>query len=496
MLRKKIITSITGLAVIGSIMILPIARGQILPAGLYEDNPDFHPKLIINDSDVTNFSSLSLWEIQQFLLSKQGSLAFYRDPTTNLTGSEIIYQTAQTYQINPKFLLVLIQKEQSLVEDPSPAQKQYDWATGYSCYGGQCSESYRGFSVQLNAAANLFINRYFADLATNNCTITNWCIGQAKTTQDGHIITPQNRATAALYTYTPYRGGTITNEGKVGANYNFWKIWNRWFGSIGGIAFWPDGTLLKMSGSSTVYVIQNQTRRPIASLAVLKSRYDAKNVITVATSTVMELPLGSAIRFAQYSLIQTPNKKIYLLVDNTKRLIVSSEDFRKLGFNPEEVELADYADLAYLADGLDLSADTKYNLGALVKDLKSGGIYYVLSSIKHPIIAPEIIKINFPNLKTRVVSAKQLAAWEIGAPVQLKDGLLVKTKTNSAVYVISQGKKYTIPSAKIFNSRGYNWKNILTIQDKVLALHEDGGSLAAINTATSTSTTPSNSSQP
>lgn len=480
-----------------------LVQGQALPAMLYENNPDYNPNVIISDSQMSDFSSMNAWDIQQFLLSKGGTLAQYVDPQSNLKAADLIYQTAAIYRINPKFILTLLQKEQALVEDPTPSQNQYDWATGYSCYGGQCNEQYRGFYAQISAAANLFMNRYWSDLNSTNCTVTNWCVGQPKTTQDGYIIIPGNKATAALLTYTPYRGGTLTSQGKVGANYNFWKIWHNWFGDSDQITFWPNGTLLKTKTSSTVYVIQDNFRRPIASQAVLKSRYDPKNIITVASSTLFELPQGPTIKFSQYSLIQTPDKNIYLLLDNSKRRIASPEAFRKLGFNPEEVEQADYSDLAYLVDGPDLDTTTQYNLGALIKDPKTGGVYYVISSIKYPIVAPEIIKINFPTLKTKTGTAKQLNGYETGAPVLFKDGTLIKTKASPAVFVVSQGQKYVIPSTEVFKSRGYSNKNIIVTSQKVLDLHPDGGSLESViisqptsisSTATSlipTSTLPS-----
>ncbi|MCX6784653.1 MAG: hypothetical protein NTV81_01805 [Candidatus Komeilibacteria bacterium] len=438
MRNKKIPIFIVWLTLISWLLNFFLVSAQNLPSNLYEDNAGYNPNFIISDTELTNFNSWNNWEIQQFLLSKGGALAHYIDPLTNLKAAEVIYQTAQNYHINPKFLLVLIQKEQSLVEDPSPQPKQYDWATGYSCYNGQCSPSFQGFSAQVNAAADLFINHYLLDLSTTNCTVTNWCVGRPKTSQDGYIITPQNKVTAALLTYTPYRGGTFTNQGRVGANYNFWKIWTRWFGDPVAITFWPDGTLLKTQTSSTVYLIQDNTRRPIASAAVLKSRYNTKNVLTVSQGILDELPLGSTVKFSQYSLIQTPDQNIYLIVNDSKRLIVSPEAFRKLGFNPEEVEAADYADLAYLIDGPDLDYTTHYNLGALIKDPKSGGVYYVESSIKYPIPAPEIIKVNFPTLKTRVGTTKQLTSYQTGSAILFKDDTLVKTKDNPAFFVIKK----------------------------------------------------------
>ena len=51
---------------------------------------------------------------------------------TNRKASYVIYDSAQKYNISPKYLLVKLQKEQSLVTEDSPTQKQLDWAAGFA----------------------------------------------------------------------------------------------------------------------------------------------------------------------------------------------------------------------------------------------------------------------------------------------------------------------------------------------------------------------------
>jgi hypothetical protein len=295
---------------------------------------DFNEDSIVSDENFTASQSMTLEQIQSFLESR-GKLGSYIDPETKLPAAFVIYNAAKDYGISPKILLVLLQKEQSLVEDDDPDISQYNWATGYSCYNGTCDDEYKGFSRQVKGAARRFMIGYWPDLVETGCTFTNWCVGQSRLSQDKVWITPQNKATAALYTYNPYRGNSIVDGVKIGANYNFWKIWNRWFPSSG----YPDGSLLKAEGDAKVYLIKGGQKHWITSYATLVTRYNPDYIITVSTDELADYEEGDPIKFPLYALVKTPNGAIYLIADDTKRMIVSWEVFRTIGFNPEEVKI-------------------------------------------------------------------------------------------------------------------------------------------------------------
>ena len=116
---------------------------------------NFNPGYIISDQEILNTGSMNAAQIQKFLEKHNSFLAGYL--CTDNDGNEVsssyaIYDRAVTNGVSPKFLLTLIQKEQSLVEDPAPTDGQLDWAAGYGCpdgggcnafgcwqYGGQCN---------------------------------------------------------------------------------------------------------------------------------------------------------------------------------------------------------------------------------------------------------------------------------------------------------------------------------------------------------------------
>ena len=217
---------------------------------------------IITDYVMGDYASMSESDIQYFLKSKNscndtyvakaatysnhkyhivnGHFVCMADESFNgESAAHIIWQAAQDYRINPKVLIVLLEKEQGLVTDTWPnSDLQYRSATGYGCPDtAACDSQYYGFKNQIRNAAELF--RYILDHGSRYYPVGNNTI---KYNPDGacgsSTVNIQNRATSALYQYTPYQPnsavlnsnpGTVVNCGAYG-NSNFYRLFRAWFG--------------------------------------------------------------------------------------------------------------------------------------------------------------------------------------------------------------------------------------------------------------------------
>lgn len=439
--------------IIATLIIAILAFGAVLPSVLAAD---FDNGYIISDLDLTSYDSMTLAEIQSFLENRGGTLGRFMAADYNgviKSAAEIIYQAGQTYKINPKFLLVMLQKEQSLVEDANPSQSQYDWAMGYAVCD-DCSVAdpgmllFKGFGLQVDKTAGA--QRWYIDNTNNG-----WLKTVGKTyTIDGQTVTIHNQATANLYNHTPHILG----------NYNFWKVWNSWFSQL-----YPDGTLLQIDGEKSVWLLQEGLRREFKSKSILMSRYDMNKVIVVGKNELEKYAIGAPIKFANYSLLQTPDKNVYLLVDNQLRQFASKEVIRKIGYNPEEFEPITLEDLNLFQLGEQITVETVYPSGKLLQDNKTGGVFFVQDGKKYPLITKDILKINFPNEKLKKVTTKDLDKYITLDSVKLRDGEIVKAAGEPAVYIISNGTKRPVISGVVFERLGYKWKNVRTIQEKTLS---------------------------
>lgn len=240
----------------------------------------FNAGRIIDDGVFTNKSAMSVQDIQNFLNSKTPVCDrfhspqapynrgyqppwtclkdYYENPTTkanNLDGrpvpaggksaAQLIWDVSQQYSINPQVLLVTIQKESEapgLINDTWPYPWQYQTPLGFGCPdGAPCDQQWFGFYNQVNQAARHYRGFYdqtpgwFIPFTPGNRFIPY----NPDSNCGGSNVNIENRATAALYSYTPYQPNPATLAVPVGqtaacgayGNKNFFHFFNSWFGS-------------------------------------------------------------------------------------------------------------------------------------------------------------------------------------------------------------------------------------------------------------------------
>ncbi|MFA4871569.1 MAG: hypothetical protein WC610_00710 [Patescibacteria group bacterium] len=417
---------------------------------------EFDPNYLISDAEMTNYNTLDLPAIQRFLDRREGTLKNYItvDKENNFkTATQTFYEVAQRWLINPKYLLVLVQKEMSLLTDPSPSQGRYDWATGYGCPdSGGCDDRWRGFYKQVNSAAAQ--TRYYMD------NINEFNYQPNKTTAvDNTAVTPKNTATAGLYNYTPHLHG----------NQLFWELWNKYFGKK-----WPDGSLLQSTSTEQTYLISGGQKREIMSKAVLLSRFDLDKVIGVSEDDLSYYEDGVPVKFYNFSLLRNQAGDIYLIVDDQKRKIQNKEVFKKIGFQEEEVDEVSEIDLSIYKNGADITEFSIYPAGTLLQDVKTKAIYYIISGKKQLVANQEILDANFQGLPVKKATLSELDNYYTGEPVSLPDGGLIKVKKINTVYVISNGKRLPIFNSDIFKKMNYKWNNVMIVSEETLNVHPLG----------------------
>lgn len=182
---------------------------------------------------------------QSYDARSDSGLCSYIAPGSNRTAAQIIDTVARACNINQKALLVILQKEQSLLTDEWPWPIQYDKAMGYYCPDdpdnpGWCHPDYAGFFNQVYGAARGFNDyRLFPEDWNHAKGRTSFVAYQANAPECGGTnLTMQTAATAGLYNYTPYQPNKAALDKLYGTgdecsaygNRNFWRMFNDWFG--------------------------------------------------------------------------------------------------------------------------------------------------------------------------------------------------------------------------------------------------------------------------
>ncbi|OKL48118.1 S-layer homology domain-containing protein [Boudabousia marimammalium] len=157
-------------------------------------------------------------------------------------AARLIARMSKACNVSPQFLLVTIQKESSLIQQPP---RSYDSALGYGCPDGKpCDSTKAGLFKQLYSAAKQ-IRRYRHISWTYHAGDTRHFEGKRTYTNDAGItvaeyadkcsesVTFANQATASLYQYTPhvtsdawlYKDKECSKHG----DYSFWELHKRYF---------------------------------------------------------------------------------------------------------------------------------------------------------------------------------------------------------------------------------------------------------------------------
>jgi hypothetical protein len=254
--KQKLLFLSLGLLFLGLVFVTVLT--QIDKA--YAFTPNYNSSNLIDNPTFLNSGSMSAATIQTFLSNIGGGLANYSSvencdssdiayfPHCNqtLSAAQLIYDTAQVYGINPEAILATMEKEQSLVTDPTPSSSQLNCAMGYN----SCT-NYAGFFTQIDYGT--FTLRYNYEGAARDATwlkyspASGYPCSTAKTNfysnglypgntvtfadsgGTAETVTLANAATASLYCYTPYVG-PYSLTGYSGS-YNFVYYFQLWFGS-------------------------------------------------------------------------------------------------------------------------------------------------------------------------------------------------------------------------------------------------------------------------
>jgi hypothetical protein len=224
------------------------------------DDAQFRPGQIISDAAFYDPDAMTSAQIQRFLERhdctpsagvpclqdfrqdtpsepmQYAHCAAYRGERDE-AASSIIARVAQACRISPKVLLVLLQKEQSLLTHPSAYG--YQRATGYGCPDtADCNARYFGFFNQLYNAAWQF-REY-----TVGGSSWRYHVGRVRiqyhprASCGSSVVDIRTQATANLYNYTPYQPSPQTlhqpdadTDCSTFGNLNFWRLYSSWFGS-------------------------------------------------------------------------------------------------------------------------------------------------------------------------------------------------------------------------------------------------------------------------
>lgn len=445
----------------------------------------FKPGRIIDDMIFTNSTSMSVGDIQNFLNSKvpvcdtwgkqmynswqtraqfAATIGQY-PPFTCLkdfsengkTAAQIIYDTSKAYSINPQVLIVLLQKEQALVTGSWPYALQYQRAAGYRCPDtAPCDSLYHGFSNQIKQAANMFHQIMIASpyWYTPYILGNNFIRYSPTVSCGGSNVYIENRATQALYNYTPYQPnqasldvgwGSTSSCGAYG-NRNFYLYFTSWFGVTTGTP------LVQAPSSNTVYLLSNNKRFAIPSGDILYA-YGLRSVpiTAVSNSFVASVPDGGILS----TIFTLPGDSTVYMADLGRKIAIASGTYCDRWGLP-------CGDPTYQHE---LGAEFRNGMGdggMLQPVMKFAGKYYLMENGKklHFTSTQALQENGYSDASSTLVGNWTNATREFGI-VMPANNTFIKFKSSPSIYLYSNSGFYGFSSYESF--LGWSGPSITTV---------------------------------
>lgn len=455
-----IVAVVTLVASLLSVFVITTPPAQ---AATSADARMFDPGNIISDALFFDGGAMTSAQVQAFLNAKVSScrsgyvcLKDYKQTTTNRSAdagnctayagranesaADIITRVGNACGISQKALLVLLQKETSLVTDTWPTDVEYRKATGYGCPDtANCDAAYYGYFNQVYMAAIQF--KWYAANPQRFGHKPGYVNNVRFHPNAGCGTSPvfiKNQATAGLYNYTPYQPnaaalnnleGTGDNCSSYG-NRNFWRLYTDWFGSPTGAS-----SLARTDSNPTVFLIASGVKYPVPTMAILNDLS----------------PLG-AVGFVSQSYLDRFQTK-----QNASRVIraPSGEMYfygagYKLKFDTCGL-VADYGGICDPSGYVQLSSEqiTAFATGPAITPImgtREGATYYITAGTKREILDDRSrSEAGLPAGKN-VLTENAVSGLAFGTPVA-RDSVFAKQRGADKFLLLTAGTKQDVASS-------------------------------------------------
>ncbi|MFC0682058.1 hypothetical protein ACFFGH_29855 [Lysobacter korlensis] len=454
---------------------LVLAVGVIVPISVTVPPPPpadaasaslFDPGFIMSDATFFDSGAMTAAQVQSFLNAKVPACRATTGPTclksytentravaaapepdtckalsarTGRTAAQIITDIANACGISPRALIVLLEKEQSLVTSTAPSARNYTFATGWGCPDtADCQRLHTGLFNQLYKAAwqlKWYGRGSFTWIKVGQ---PNYVRYHPNAACGGTNVVIKNRATAALYYYTPYQPNAAAMGNLYGVgdscsaygNRNFWRMYSDWFGSpIGG------DSLFKTAAADTVYLVAGELKYRVGDAPRLDDLTALGKVTTVSQAYLDRFRGAGTLR----PMVTDVAEGTYYLLDQGKKYPVSScATAHAYAFTCGGASKLTTAQLDRMVTATALTRRVKDTLGHN---------YYIADGHRHEYYdTSAYVAAGVPIEKLLYLSNRTIAHLPFAAPFipELKS---VTDATGTEITVLAGGKGWTIPAS-------------------------------------------------
>lgn len=504
-------------ALVFSVFFATILGGRAMAADLR----NFNPGNIIDDAVFSNSNSMTVEQIQKFLESKVtcdnygrktselggGTRAqwlaarglktpircitdYVENPTTRennygrdgeivggISAAQIIYNYSQQFSINPQAIIATLQKENGMITDEWPTLKQFQEAMGFGCPDNvapgapACDPTYKSFSSQIYQAARHFRGYMDARAGWFVTFNTGWNnVGFHPNVSCGNSrIYIENRATVALYTYTPYQPNRAALNAGYGVgdlcssygNRNFYSYFTDWFGSV------RSAQIVRTLENGNLFLISDSKKYLISSMDLYNQFKVISNDIGFVSQSYLDgfVDGGNLGKF-----VRNPNNGAIYMIDGGKKYHINSCEL-----------VADFGSECPKAQDLTEPQINKFSDGGILTNLvaSGGNKYFISRKTKSEILDDESLKLSGKNGKFVNLSNIATEGMALARPI-IRTDALIQDRSNGALYYASSDGSLNYVNGAIFEILKKAGYSTLPLSSDSLKMLDIGGNFGNI----------------
>lgn len=216
---------------------------------------------------------------------------------------------------------------------------------------------------------------------------------------------------------------------------------------------YSDGTLIRTSGDSKVYIVEEGEKVWIKTSEEFRSSgYEWRNVKTIPAQEMEGI--GERVREAKLIM---KDRKVYRLENGRLIWVPTVAAFNAQGLKWEEV------------GGSDANTET-YEESRLIKDSR-GNIYYITNNGKKKLVPNMDVFRSYGNKAGDVVEVSD----EIIS--SMENVSLMRSKDDTKVYKIENRQKRWIKTLRSFQELGLKWEDIDIVNENEIETYPEGNSI-------------------
>lgn len=227
----------------------------------------------------------------------------------------------------------------------------------------------------------------------------------------------------------------------------------------------PDGSLLKRGSSDpSVMLLENGIRRPFPNQSVYFSHYpDWEPVVPVQVVEYDQYPAGSMMTFRDGTVVKTASSSIVYIIDNNiKHPFCTAETYEALGYTWNTILEVPTSDLPSQT-GSEVCLRLIGFEGALVRSASNTTVYLIENGKKRPFTSNNAF-ISHGFKEGHIAITADLAGFPTGTNLGLRDGTIITCDNNPGAYfVMENGKKRGFATGNAFTGQGYDWGDNMII---------------------------------